>query len=398
MVIFIPSIFQPWHAKRFRTQFQHEIFCGDSWGDNLVISTEVGTYLLKENKIPVQIIDRTIDVKQLEVEEHMELLVLRFDKGCYRFALSKSTIQPLKIAAVVHKRILIYQWQMITGHSLSSWNQIMQLNTLDSLQLIRELPIFDPVQTLTFIEGIPGGRLCIGHRNQFDLIDERNREIIQLYRTESSRNQVVSAHELWEEEEPELLLCFSRTCQLQKIASLSSNCYTTGKSHPVSLNSPEVQGLLPTAGQQAQTTEPLPVSTSVPATGLFTNSGFTATTSSLTNVNSSPDVMQMSVTSTSLLSSVSEKLRSVSEFEFTWNFEPEQVDLSRLNFHINEAKVISVTISWLPSGLYFISTSGKLDNQCETLGICSTGKVMNEVSTSRKSTLNNYSTESTLSE
>ncbi|KAF8566414.1 hypothetical protein P879_03157 [Paragonimus westermani] len=439
----------PWHAKRFRTQFQHEIFCGDSWGDNLVISTEVGTYLLKENKIPVQIIDRTIDVKQLEVEEHMELLVLRFDKaresriavlhllnhdfgqildrqqlkkhsldktkGCYRFALSKSTIQPLKIAAVVHKRILIYQWQMITGHSLSSWNQIMQLNTLDSLQLIREVPIFDPLQTLTFIEGIPGGRLCIGHRNQFDLIDERNREIIQLYRTESSRNQVVSAHELWEEEEPELLLCFSRTCQLQKIASLSSSCYTTGKSHPVSLNSPEVQGLLPATGQQAQTTEPLPVSTSVPATGLLTNSGFTATASSLTNVNSSPDVMQMSVTTASPLSSTNERLRSVSEFEFTWNFEPEQVVVSspyifaftstsiELRLITNGSLVHTMLVPDCrliasKSGLYFISTSGKLDNQCETLGICSTRKVMNEVYTSRKSTLSNYSTESTLSQ
>ncbi|KAF6775418.1 hypothetical protein AHF37_05885 [Paragonimus kellicotti] len=167
-------------------------------------------YVARESRIAVfhllnHDFGQTLDRQQLKKHS------LDKTKGCYRFALSRSTVQPLKIAAVVHKRILIYQWQMITGHSLSSWNQIMQLNTLDSLQLIREVPIFDPVQTLTFIEGIPGGRLCIGHRNQFDLIDERNREIIQLYRTESSRNQVVSAHELWEEEEAELLLCFSRT-------------------------------------------------------------------------------------------------------------------------------------------------------------------------------------------
>lgn len=70
--------------------------------------------------------------------------------------------------------------------------------------------MMDTAVTLNYIEGIPRGRLCIGYKNQFNLYDEQSKDTIPLFRTESSRNQAVSAHEIWEDDEPELVLCFTR--------------------------------------------------------------------------------------------------------------------------------------------------------------------------------------------
>ena len=38
---------QPWDPQCFAHDFQHEIICGDSWGDKLIVATPVGTFMLE---------------------------------------------------------------------------------------------------------------------------------------------------------------------------------------------------------------------------------------------------------------------------------------------------------------------------------------------------------------
>ncbi|TGZ69955.1 hypothetical protein CRM22_003444 [Opisthorchis felineus] len=347
---------KPWQPKHFHTPLQYEVNCADVWNGNLIVSTENGTFLLKELCQPVLFIDRSVEVRQLEVTEQNEMLVIRYDKnrearvsvipladrdfgqqldktqvrkmslekskGCHLFALNKSIIHPMKMAIVVHKRIFIYQWQIVTGQSLSSWNQIAQSNTPDNFQVIREIPILDPVQTICFLDGIPGGRICVGHRNQFDLIDERNREILPLFRTESSRNQVVSAHEFWEDDEPELLLCFTRTCHFQKLTQMQTCNSVMRKLQSLSSSGSETTG---SSNNSSSTLHRLADQSFSPSTSaLFPNASMDSSSAG------TPDWTTSSPLPTS--SGSSEKCKA-NEFDFTWNFTPEQVEW--LLFHFN---------------------------------------------------------------
>ncbi|CAH8494706.1 unnamed protein product [Dicrocoelium dendriticum] len=407
------SKINPWQPTRFNTSFHVEVVCGDSWGDHLIVSGEAGSFLLKDKGSPTPLIDRSIEVRQLEVVNQQDIMVIRYDKGkdsrlavvyltnldlsspmdrsqvkklslersrgCQLFALSKSIVQPLKLAIVLHKRIVIYQWQMITGHSLSSWNQITQMDSPNSFEFLRELPILDPIQTMTFVEGIPGGRLCVGHRNQFDLIDERNREIAQIFRTESSRNQVISAHEVWSEDEPELILCFTRTCHFQKISSLQLQCCSTRKMHlPSSLSSDSNPPVSSTSNPRSPLFEQ--GSSSAPACSI----GPCTAPSSPPNSQLSPEAHGPSIQPWSLANSIDR--HKGTEFDFTWNVEPEQIVIScpyifvftstsiELRLINNGSLVHTMLVpncKLLSSkcGIFFTSTSENLDNTCSPSGL-----------------------------
>ncbi|OON24049.1 Rap/ran-GAP [Opisthorchis viverrini] len=385
---------KPWQPKHFHTPLQYEINCADVW------------------KLcqPVLFIDRSVEVRQLEVTEQNEMLVIRYDKsrearvsvipladrdfgqqldktqvrkmslekskGCHLFALNKSIIHPMKLAIVVHKRIFIYQWQIVTGQSLSSWNQIAQSNTPDNFQVIREIPILDPVQTICFLDGIPGGRICVGHRNQFDLIDERNREIMPLFRTESSRNQVVSAHEFWEDDEPELLLCFTRTCHFQKLTQMQTCSSVMRKLQSLSSSGSETAG---SSGNSSSTPQRLfDQSFSPPTPALFPNASMDSSSTG------TPDWTANSPLPTS--SGSSEKCKA-NEFDFTWNFTPEQVVVSHsyiIAFTstsielrlINNGSLVHTLLApdcrlvAYKNGFYFTSTADNLDNNCGSSGMC----------------------------
>ncbi|GAA49518.1 GTPase-activating rap/Ran-GAP domain-like protein 3, partial [Clonorchis sinensis] len=385
---------KPWQPKHFHTPLQYEVNCADVW------------------KLcqPVLFIDRSVEVRQLEVTEQNEMLVIRYDKsrearvsvipladrdfgqqldktqvrkmslekskGCHLFALNKSIMHPMKLAIVVHKRIFIYQWQIVTGQSLSSWNQIAQSNTPDNFQVIREIPILDPVQTICFLDGIPGGRICVGHRNQFDLIDERNREIMPLFRTESSRNQVVSAHEFWEDDEPELLLCFTRTCHFQKLTQMQTCNSVMRKLQSLSSSGSETTG---SSGNSSSTTQRLADhSFSPPTPALFPNASMDSSSAG------TPDWTTNSPLPMS--SSSSEKCKA-NEFDFTWNFTPEQVVVSHsyiIAFTstsielrlINNGSLVHTLLApdcrlvAYKNGFYFTSTADNLDNNCGSSGMC----------------------------
>ena len=58
--------------------------------------------------------------------------------------------------------------------------------------------------------GFPDNSICVGYRHQFDLINERNGETHKLYSVpDGCKAHLIAAMDLYEDEEPELLLCYN---------------------------------------------------------------------------------------------------------------------------------------------------------------------------------------------
>lgn len=58
--------------------------------------------------------------------------------------------------------------------------------------------------------GVADNTICIGYRHQFDLVNERSGEVSKLFSVqEGSKAHLVAAVDLYEDEEPELLLCYN---------------------------------------------------------------------------------------------------------------------------------------------------------------------------------------------
>ena len=57
--------------------------------------------------------------------------------------------------------------------------------------------------------GQSDNQICVGYRHQFDLINEHNGEVRRFYNVDGKWAHLVSAIDVYEDEEPELLLSFN---------------------------------------------------------------------------------------------------------------------------------------------------------------------------------------------
>lgn len=85
--------------------------------------------------------------------------------------------------------------------------------------VLQEIQVAEPPQLITLVDsslsgssggGIADNHICVGYRHQFDLVNERTGEVSRLHAVEGSRAHLVAAIDLYEDEEPELLLCYNR--------------------------------------------------------------------------------------------------------------------------------------------------------------------------------------------
>jgi hypothetical protein len=85
--------------------------------------------------------------------------------------------------------------------------------------VLQEIQVTEHSQLITLVDaslsGSSGGgmvdnHICVGYRHQFDLVNERTGEVSRLHAVEGSRAHLVAAVDLYEDEEPELLLCYNR--------------------------------------------------------------------------------------------------------------------------------------------------------------------------------------------
>ncbi|XP_072152300.1 GTPase-activating Rap/Ran-GAP domain-like protein 3 isoform X2 [Bemisia tabaci] len=254
----------PWEPHCFYPDFGHEIGCGDSWAETrLIVGTENGVFLVEDGVTHKQIFDKSLQVKQLHVVEAHGILLLRADKGkdgkiyvfrlsdfesdsntelvprskqdvkehrlertrgCQSYAISRPGGSHLRMVVSFGKKLLMMQWR----HSAAwtAWCPASDTDTVDGFLYLREITVPETPQIITLIDsslaasagGSADNHICIGYRHQFDLVNERTGEVKKLFAVqESTRSHLVAAVDLYEDEEPELLLCYNNTCHFQKL-------------------------------------------------------------------------------------------------------------------------------------------------------------------------------------
>ncbi|XP_076359902.1 GTPase-activating Rap/Ran-GAP domain-like protein 3 isoform X2 [Tachypleus tridentatus] len=253
---------EPWEPECFYPDFPHGIVCGDSWGENrLILAAEAGVFLLEEGTAHRPIFDKTIQAKQLNVVEAHGILLFRADKGrdsrihvfrlsdfdnqfrengvrnktdirdqriektkgCHLYAISRPGDSHLRMVVAVGRRLLVLQWR----HSAAwtTWCASSDTDTVDGFQFIRELPVAEPAQLITLVDSpVKGGdnQICVGYKHQFDLINEKNSDTVRLHCVEGNKVHLVSAVDIYEDEEAELLLSYNHTTHFQKLSEDSS--------------------------------------------------------------------------------------------------------------------------------------------------------------------------------
>ncbi|XP_076091518.1 GTPase-activating Rap/Ran-GAP domain-like protein 3 isoform X2 [Mytilus galloprovincialis] len=251
---------EPWEPQECFSEIKNQIICGDSWGDKLLIVTDTGVLLLEDGVQPRFLFDKSVSVKQLDVVEELELVLLRTDKGrdgkvavfrltdfegeknetfvrgridcrdhkiektkgCHVYALSRSGSSHLRMVVAIHKRLLLFTWKH--SAAFTSWCPTMDIDISDGFTFVRELQSFEVPQLITLVDESKGdNQICVGYKNQFDLINEKNGDTLQLYSVDNNKVTLVSALDICEDEEVELLLSYNYESHFQKLSEEISN-------------------------------------------------------------------------------------------------------------------------------------------------------------------------------
>ncbi|XP_022084284.1 GTPase-activating Rap/Ran-GAP domain-like protein 3 isoform X2 [Acanthaster planci] len=251
---------EPWEPQCIHNDFAHEVQCGDSWGDRLIVGTEVGIFCIEEGLPPRMLFDRTVSVKQLSVVEAHDLLIFRADKGkesrvyvfrltdfegepnelvvrtkndckdhklertkgCQLYALSRPGGSHLRMVVAVAKKLLVMAWK----HSAAwtAWCGAADTDPVEGFTFVRELVASEVPTLMTLVDGgKEDNQICVAFRNQFDLVNEKNGDTFRLHLVETSKVNLVSTLDIYEDEEPELLLSYNHVSQFKKLSGENSS-------------------------------------------------------------------------------------------------------------------------------------------------------------------------------
>ncbi|XP_071821596.1 GTPase-activating Rap/Ran-GAP domain-like protein 3 isoform X4 [Apostichopus japonicus] len=248
---------EPWEPQVLLNDFPHDIFCGDAWGDKLLVATDAGTFVIEEGVSPRMMFDKSAAIKQLTVVEAHGLLLFRADKGkegriyvfrlsdfegeeqtdhirtrsdckdhklektrgCTLFAVSRPGGSHLRMVVAMGKKLSLFTWK----HSAawSAWCTVADTDTIEGFQFVKELPAGEVPSVMALVDGVGGdNEICVGHKHQFDLINERTGETKKLIHLDSQKVSFVSVLDIYEEDEPEVLLSYNH---ISKFAHLGND-------------------------------------------------------------------------------------------------------------------------------------------------------------------------------
>ncbi|XP_046845302.1 GTPase-activating Rap/Ran-GAP domain-like protein 3 isoform X2 [Xenia sp. Carnegie-2017] len=230
---------EPWGMQCVCNYFPTKVTCGDSWSNGLILGTEEGVFKLEDGSMK-RLFDKSMDIKQLFVDEDHDVLILRADKGrdgkIYIFSLSyfdESNNQAMTkvnfkhhklekakgahllavserfctrlFSVAANKKIQLYQWRDME-------NKLPRV--VNSYDLVKEVVVIETPCLLTLVDcGENGFNVCIGYRDQFDLIDMASGSISKLYEIESAstkiKSNLLSAIDTYEDDIPSLLLSYN---------------------------------------------------------------------------------------------------------------------------------------------------------------------------------------------
>ncbi|XP_063288875.1 GTPase-activating Rap/Ran-GAP domain-like protein 3 isoform X3 [Pelobates fuscus] len=252
---------EPWESQCFCNSFPHEAIGGDSWGQSLLISTDAGVLLIDDGQPSIPVFDKTMQVKQIQILENLDLLIARADKGkdarlyvfrlssirkgledkqvmktkyecrdnklektkgCHLYAINTHNSNELRIVAAIRNKLLLItrkqtQLNTFTGFTVNSPSTD---SPVDEFQYIREICLSDPPVLMTLVDGPTGendNTICVAYRHQFDLVNESTGESCRLHHVDASRVHFVAAIDVYEDGEAGLLLCYNYICYYKKV-------------------------------------------------------------------------------------------------------------------------------------------------------------------------------------
>uniref|UniRef100_A0A8C6XQH6 GTPase-activating Rap/Ran-GAP domain-like protein 3 n=2 Tax=Elapinae TaxID=42168 RepID=A0A8C6XQH6_NAJNA len=251
---------EPWESQCFCSNFPHEVICADSWGQSLLVSTDVGVFLLDDGQPPIPVFDKTLQIKQMHVLETLDLLITRADKGkearlvvfrlnalwkgieakstrsksdcrenklektkgCHLYAINTHHSNELRIIAAIRNKLLLVtrkfrRWETLNGAPLAS---PQSESPIEEFQYIREICLSDPPVVMTLVDGPTGENdnlICVAYRHQFDLVSESTGECYRMHNVDASRVNFVAAIDVYEDGEAGLLLCYNYVCYYRKV-------------------------------------------------------------------------------------------------------------------------------------------------------------------------------------
>ncbi|TSP36073.1 GTPase-activating Rap/Ran-GAP domain-like protein 3 [Bagarius yarrelli] len=234
---------EPWESQSFCSNFAHEIVCGDSWGQSLLVATDLAGVMLLEASDPllstadsptlppVQVIDKTLSVKQMHVLEPQDLLIMRADKGkdsrlyvyklsalkrgieerqlvrtkcdsrenklektkgCHLYSINTHHGVELRIVAAIRNKLLLITRKQPRLDCLSciSTSVGMSDSPVEEFQYIREICLCDSPVVMALVDGPTGENdhmICVAYKHQFDLINESTGDAYRLHHVDSNR-------------------------------------------------------------------------------------------------------------------------------------------------------------------------------------------------------------------
>ncbi|XP_068729084.1 GTPase-activating Rap/Ran-GAP domain-like protein 3 [Montipora capricornis] len=254
------SRFEPWEPLRFYENFPSKIFCGDSWGNSLVLGTEDGIQVIQGKKHRY-IFDKSVVAKQMSVVEGFGLFLFRVDKGkefhspklyvfrltdfededdepksrsfckghrvekskgCHLFALSQSSEKQLKLAVAVGRKVTLLRWKYDAVRS--TWSMTNDKDVANGFEAIQEVAIAEAPILMTLVNtNARKSLVCVGYKHQFDLIDEDG-EVSRIHTLDRQKKAtLVSAVDVYEEEESELLISFNHQSIFKRLTGEQSS-------------------------------------------------------------------------------------------------------------------------------------------------------------------------------
>ncbi|KAJ7415600.1 GTPase-activating Rap/Ran-GAP domain-like protein 3 isoform X4 [Willisornis vidua] len=183
---------QPWESQSFCSNFPHEVVCADSWGQSLLVSTDVGILLID---------------------------------GCHLYAINTHHGSELRIVVAIRNKLLLVTKKYNPHQSLTSSSVFSSSESpVEEFQYIREICLSDPPVVLTLVDGPTGDSdnlICVAYRHQFDLVNESTGESYRLHNIETNKVNFVAAIDVYEDGEAGLLLCYNYVCQYRKVYPFS---------------------------------------------------------------------------------------------------------------------------------------------------------------------------------
>lgn len=237
----------PWEPSCFYPVFPASnggILCGDSWGDNrLIIATDEGTFLVEDGNCHRLLLDRSVQVRQIDVIEahgiillragtnHGKLYVFRLSefendtpaltrldcrerrmertRGVHLYAISKPGSARLRMCAAVSRKLLLFQWK----HSAAwtAWCPANDTDTVEGFTFLWEITLNDSPQMMTVLDPQQSDVLvCVGYKVHWEIVNGRTGQVKVLHHVDGNKVNLVAALDLYEDQEIELLLCYNR--------------------------------------------------------------------------------------------------------------------------------------------------------------------------------------------